>query len=58
MIKILNICFQHRSEIQFLLLLLPTNNKHENDEDNSIAYGMCHGGSVVLEYKISIKQNY
>ena len=58
MIKILNICFQHRSEIQFLLLLLPTNNKHENEEDPSVSLRMSHGGSVVLEYKISIKQNY
>lgn len=38
------------------MLLLPTNNKHENDEDNSIAYGMCHGGSVALDDKITIKQ--
>lgn len=39
------------------MLLLPTNNKHENDEDNSIAYGMCHRGSVALDGKITIKTN-
>lgn len=39
-----------------IIVTFANNNKHKNEEDPSVSLRMSHGGSVVLDYKISIKQ--